>query len=74
MTVRITKCPPGVVPGAGDLYRWAGRRLGGRGGLPMTKQERKAAAKGKPKDRADRWLEAVERAAGFPQAKLKGPK
>jgi hypothetical protein len=72
MTVRITKCPPGVALGAGDLHRWASRRLGGKGGMPMTKLERQAAEKRKPKDRADRWLEAVERR--YPQPKLKPTK
>jgi hypothetical protein len=31
--VKVTKCPPGVALGAGDLYRWASRRHGGRSGM-----------------------------------------
>jgi hypothetical protein len=31
---RITKLPPGVAPGAGDLHRWASRRLAGWSGTP----------------------------------------
>jgi hypothetical protein len=29
----VTKCRPGVVPGAGDLHTWASRRLAGRSGV-----------------------------------------
>ena len=34
--VKITKCPPGVARGAGDLHRWASRRRGGSSGVPSV--------------------------------------
>jgi hypothetical protein len=31
--IKITKCPPGVALGAGDLQRWAHNRTLGRSGV-----------------------------------------
>jgi hypothetical protein len=43
--VEVTKCPPGIAKGAGDLHAWASRRLVGRSGLPEPKR-RKSRTKG----------------------------
>lgn len=50
------KCPPGVAEGAGDLQRWASRRMGGKSGVNPTKRERERWKASQPKDEADRWL------------------
>lgn len=60
--VKITRLPPGVALGAGDLHAWAKRRLAGRGGVPLTRAERKIAAKrSEAQDGTARWLAAAER-------------
>ena len=33
MDVKVTKCPPGVALGAGDLHQWASRRRSGSSGV-----------------------------------------
>ena len=38
--VKVTVCPPGRAKGAGDLQKWASRRLGGKFGVPEKKPEK----------------------------------
>jgi hypothetical protein len=38
--VKVTVCPPGRTKGAGDLQKWASRRLGGKFGVPEKKPEK----------------------------------
>ena len=55
--MKITKCPSGVVPGAGDLEQWAMRRMAGGSGVPRKRRER-AGVKGAADNK--RWSEWVE--------------
>jgi glucuronate isomerase len=55
--MKVTKCPPGVVPGAGDLEQWALRRMAGKSGVPGKRRER--TTKGDA-DRNKRWSAWVE--------------
>jgi len=58
--MRITKLPLGEAEGARDLQTWASQRSAGRAGVPLNRKERKARD-WRQRDRAQRWLDAVER-------------
>jgi hypothetical protein len=58
--VQVTKLPPGVALGAGDLHEWAQRRNAGRASVYVSKEERERRDK-RREDRADRWLRAAAR-------------
>jgi hypothetical protein len=58
--MKITKLPPGEAVGARDLQTWASQRSAGRAGVPVGEKERKALA-WKRRDRAQRWLDWIER-------------
>ena len=60
---KITVLPPGIAKGAGDLQRWAGRRLAGRSGVPEPKNRHK-----RKRHKAHRWTAREQEELALDQA------